>query len=302
MKKKHLGIQIALVAVPLVAVLTFLYFNGSLDTRQTSQAVGMMGGGWMGPDHGELPLATHSDVTSFLQEAEVVDAKRVGEGVNNPLKVTLEKDGVQLHAVFRDVKIVHNKIQIGNQLKFNFRDEARYELAAYQLALLLGIDNVPPTVECKYKGKEGTLQLWIEGAITEKKRLAENTRPEDIRAWVCQRDTMSLFDNLIFNEDRNQGNVLYDANWKMWMIDHTRSFRRHGKLPKPDSIRRCDRRMFETLKALDDETLKAQLKDCLSPMEIKGVAKRRRAIVEHIEALIQEQGENRVLFDMPAIG
>ena len=36
---------------------------------------------------------------------------------------------------------------------------------------------------------------------------------------------MRVFDELIANTDRNQGNMLIDKQWKLWLIDHTRGFR-----------------------------------------------------------------------------
>jgi hypothetical protein len=32
--------------------------------------------------------------------------------------------------------------------------------------------------------------------------------------------------HLIANTDRNQGNLLIDDRWNIWLIDHTRAFRR----------------------------------------------------------------------------
>ena len=41
---------------------------------------------------------------------------------------------------------------------------------------------------------------------------------------------MRLFDSLIFNDDRNPGNYLFDADWKLWMIDHSRAFQMRREL------------------------------------------------------------------------
>jgi len=38
--------------------------------------------------------------------------------------------------------------------------------------------------------------------------------------WVVR-----LFDQLIYNTDRNLGNLLIDKSWRLWMIDHTRAFK-----------------------------------------------------------------------------
>ncbi len=39
------------------------------------------------------------------------------------------------------------------------------------------------------------------------------------------------------NEDRNLGNILFMPDWKMVLIDHTRSFRLWSELLKPSAIR-----------------------------------------------------------------
>ena len=36
---------------------------------------------------------------------------------------------------------------------------------------------------------------------------------------------MRIWDELIQNRDRNQGNILWTHDWTLWLIDHTRAFR-----------------------------------------------------------------------------
>ena len=45
---------------------------------------------------------------------------------------------------------------------------------------------------------------------------------------------MRVFDELIQNRDRNQGNILWTNDWTMWLIDHTRAFRLGKELLKPE--------------------------------------------------------------------
>ena len=52
--------------------------------------------------------------------------------------------------------------------------------------------------------------------------------------WMMQWQVIHFFDNLIYNEDRNQGNVLIASIWKLWMIDHTRAFRPWKRLLYPE--------------------------------------------------------------------
>ena len=44
---------------------------------------------------------------------------------------------------------------------------------------------------------------------------------------------MYLFDELISNIDRNQGNIVYTKDWRLWLIDHTRAFRKNSTLKVP---------------------------------------------------------------------
>ena len=108
---------------------------------------------------------------------------------------------------------------------------------------------------------------------------------------------MQVFDNLIGNFDRNQGNILIDEGWKLWLIDHTRSFRPSKSLPTPDAISRCSRGLWEALQALEVEQLEASLDPYLAVAEIRTVIARRDRIVELLGKRIERMGEKRVIFD-----
>ena len=61
-------------------------------------------GKWMGPDNELLPFQTDEEVLEFLSTAEVIKFKEITSGKNRPLKVRLEKDGIQANAIFRMVQ------------------------------------------------------------------------------------------------------------------------------------------------------------------------------------------------------
>ncbi|MFQ5737920.1 MAG: hypothetical protein ACE5JX_02825 [Acidobacteriota bacterium] len=253
---------------------------------------------WLGP--GGLPLAfkTDQEVTDFLRSARVVSSKRIGEGVNHPLKVLLEKDGIRMHAVFRNVRISKFRARLARTTKYHFRDDALFEVAAYRLGQLLGLENIPPVVERTLYRKRGSLQLWIENALTEKKRRQKKLEPENRLLWQRQVQIMRVFDNLIYNEDRNQGNVLFDSGWSLWMIDHTRAFRRNPELLHPNTIWRCDRTLLDKLRRLNKPALKERIGKYLHPSELNGILKRRDLLIRHLQTLIQHRGESAVLFDL----
>ncbi len=56
----------------------------------------------------------------------------------------MEKDGIRMHAICRDVHVERSKMPLSDgNISFFFRDDIIFECAAYELAKLLGLDTVP---------------------------------------------------------------------------------------------------------------------------------------------------------------
>ena len=267
--------------------------EGRVDLRLLRQ--------WPGPDGAPLPFETLDEIAAFLSTADLVDYGQVSEGINAVRKVLLERDGVRMHAVFRDVKVFKRRIVIEGVTKLNFRDDAIFECAAYELALMLDFRYVPPAVPRQLKGINGTLQVWIEDSKMAKD-VGDERRKADPWLWNMQRQVMAVFDNLIYNDDRNQGNILYSPpDGKLILIDHTRAFRASPELRAPQHVRYCERRLFERLKALRPEAVRERLRPYLSTTLIESLLKRRDKLVAHIEELIAEHGEKQVLFSFHGV-
>ena len=60
-------------------------------------------------------------------------------------------------------------------------------------------------------------------------------------------------------------------DWKIWRVDFTRAFRLQKDLKDPKDIVRCDRHLFEKLKALDGNELAAKTKIYLNKDEVKAL-------------------------------
>jgi hypothetical protein len=253
---------------------------------------------FLGPEGKPLPFETFQEVELFLMEAEVVSESRIGAGINNPLKCLLSREGVQAHAVFRDVSVKKASVKLGEETHRNFRDDAIFEVAAYELAKLLGLDTIPPTVVRKHKRKRGTIQLWVEGGMTEKVRIRKKQNPDDVEAWRQAISNMRVFDNLIYNDDRNQGNILFDSRWQLWLIDHGRTFRRHKTLFSPTIVRRCGDRLYQRLREVEDQAIKDRIGEYLHPSELKALLARRAVLLKLIDEQIGERGEAEVIFAM----
>ena len=244
------------------------------------------------PDGKPLPFQSNEEVEEFLRSAEIVSSERIGAGLNNPLKVLLEKDGFRMHAVFRDVHVDQREIKLTDGTKFFFRDDADFECATYELAKLLGLDTVPPAVVRKIKRTEGTLQVFVENAMSNAERRKDKIPAPsaglDYWRWMMQWQQIQMFDNLIYNEDRNPGNVLISPDGRLWMIDHGRSFRRWKELPHPELVSYMDRNVWEKLQTLDEALVRERLKDYLQLYEMEGLLERRRLLVKHVQKLIEE--------------
>ncbi|MCI0352383.1 MAG: metallophosphoesterase [Acidobacteriales bacterium] len=257
---------------------------------------------FLGPDGKPLPFSSDEEIMEFLRRAKLVSMKSIGEGITDAKRCLFEHNGVRMHAVFRDVDVEKTEVRLrsgGTELMF--RDSALFEPAAYELARLLGLDNVPPAVRRSLRGTDGSLQIWIENAMTETtRRIKKKIPPPEPEGWQRQMDVVKVFDALVYNTDRNLGNLLIDQNWKLWMIDHTRAFRRFTDLQEPVTVKRCERRLLERMKQLEKTSLRASLKRYLRDFEIEAILKRRDKLVAHIEQLIRERGEQAVLYTMDA--
>ncbi len=254
---------------------------------------------WLGPDGRPLPFKTDAEIVEFLRTATVVGDKGIPTGITGPRRLLLEKDGVRAEAVWREVNEEKLSQQLGSgQSEPFFRDSYIFEPAAYELSRMLGMDNVPPATLRKYKGNEGSVQIWVEKATTETDRVKKKMEPPDVILWSKQTHVMNVWDQLVYNTDRNRGNILITPDWKMWLIDHTRAFRRLDYLLDAKKVRQCDRVMFGKLKALDEQTLQERLSPYLRKIEISSLLKRRDQIVKILNQFISEKGENAVLFTL----
>lgn len=251
---------------------------------------------WVGQDGGELPFADEEAALEFLNSAEVVERETIEHGVTRPQLLMLEKDGIRARAVFHDIDVEKPRERLASgDIVFFFRDSYRNNVAVYELSRLLGVPNVPPAVVRRLGRDEGSVQLWVEDAYNNAER---RERPlEVLPLGVRRRMTdMRVFDNLINNIDRNDGNMLFDALGRFWMIDHTRTLSRTDKLPSPDSIRTCSRDLFEAMRALDETETRERLAPYLNSFELDALFSRRDKLVELIDEKISKNGAKNVLF------
>jgi len=153
----------------------------------------------------------------------------------------------------------------------------------------------PPTVKRTFDGKDASYTWWIDDVMfDEQDRQAKKAQSPDQNAWNEEYDVVNVFDQLICNVDRNQTNLLIDKQWRIWMIDESRSFRVQKTLKDPAVLKQVDRSLLAKMKTLDKETLKKELAGLATGADIDGLLGRRDLIVKFFEG----KGES-AMFDRP---
>lgn len=244
---------------------------------------------------------TRAQQEEFLRTAKVVANQHLKTGVTSAQRLTLEKDGFRHDAHFQSIDLFKETYDTPRGREHNFKDSYKFNLAAYGLALLLGLDDmIPVSVERRVHGASGALTWWIDDVLMdETARLAKHIDPPDVQSWHWQMGIVRTFDQLIANIDRNLGNLLIDKNWHAWMIDHTRAFRMEKQVRDARNLTHCDREMMARMRALDRSVIKERLGRYLTGFEIDGLLARRDQIVALFEALAKEKGEAAVFDDRP---
>jgi hypothetical protein len=240
---------------------------------------------------------TRDEMAAFLHKASVVKSRSTKKGITSPLRLTLSDGQLTHDAAFQRVDEEKRVEEFGNgRREYNFKDSWRYNVAAFQIADLIGIgDMMPVTIERKVNGSSGALSWWLDTIMDESERLKKQLQPPNPQAWNRQMQTLRVFTELVNDTDRNLGNVLITPEWEIRMIDYTRAFRLSSTIREAE-ITRCDRHLLESLESLTRPALTKATERYLTEYEIKAVLERRDRIVARVRQLVADKGESAVLY------
>lgn len=241
---------------------------------------------------------TKEQIKVFLQTAKVIKERPTDKGVTSPWRLTLTDGTITHDASFQpiDEHSAQKKFASGN-VEFGFVDSYKYNIAAYQLSELLGVDDMLPVyVERKWQGKSGSLSWWLPVKMDEGQRREKNILAPDTDKWNKQMYRVRVFDELVYDTDANLTNVLIGEDWTIWRVDFSRAFRTSKDLHDAKNLVKCDRQFFEKLKALNGSELAEKTKGYLTKAEVNGVMARRDKIVATFQNLIAQKGESEVLY------
>lgn len=235
----------------------------------------------------------------FLLTAKIERSETVGEGVTKPRKMFLKKGDVENTAIWKSPA----------GMGAGETDRWQCEIAAYRLDKLMELNMIPVTVERRYRGSVGSLQLWALIAISELKKMNENIEvPEDkLESYEKAKYIQRAWDSLIGNSDRTLQNLVYTEDWRLILIDHSKAFRdsypfSEKLLYGKNGIRmgllfeRLPRTFVEKVKALDFKSIKEAVGKYLPSSEIRAILVRKELLLKEIDEMIKERGEADVLY------
>lgn len=244
-------------------------------------------------------ISQRAKLEEFLKTADIIRSKDIGEGVTKPYKLDMIKAEEAHSGCWKNP----------SGMQKGYLEGWQYEIAAYEMDKLLGLNMIPPTVEREFNGKKGSLQFWITSEMNDLERIEQGISiPRDqLESWNKQKYLTRAFDCLIANEDRTQQNIRYTKDWRTILIDHSRSFRSSEKFKKQlvfgrngllgqKLFRLLPRVFVEKVRTLDFNSIKQAAGPYLTDEEIEAILIRKNLLLEEIEEMIKEKGEANVLY------
>jgi hypothetical protein len=221
-----------------------------------------------------------ADFERALVENRVTGLEDLPVGVTNPVRGSLDPPTPAARFTWKPLAPGYRR---------GFRESYKAEIAAYRLDQLLGLGMVPPVVERTIDGVDGAAVYWIENMKTwETVNGPRGREPE----WSRQLSRMKMFDLLIANIDRNKGNLGYDPDWHLFLIDHSRALIDKKDLKGLPQLTFVDRTLWDKMAALTFDSLKAALRGLVSDGDLKALLVRRDKMAATIAGMVKKRGQS----------
>jgi hypothetical protein len=241
---------------------------------------------------------TKEQIKEFLRTAPIIKNKPSSKGITHPWHLTLSDGTITHDASFQSVDEHKSQMKMeSGKVEFAFVDSYKYNIAAYELAELLGIDDIMPVyVERRWQGQTGSISWWLPVKMDEVERVQKKLAAPDTEKWNNQMYRIRVFDELVYDSDANLTNVVIGDDWKIWRVDFSRAFRVNKSLHEPKNLVKCDRQFFEKLKTLSADEVREKTKNYLNKDEVNTMMARRDKIVATFETMIKQKGEKETLY------
>jgi hypothetical protein len=208
-------------------------------------------------------IGRYQEIEDYLRTAECVEMRWFAP--NYSARCTLEPGGPVARMAWRPIVSGPPGVRQG------FRENYHFEIVAYELDKLLGLDMVPPTVERQIQGTMGSAQQWVENIVD----ATDPAVPEgkDRMQWEGDVVRMTMFDMLMGNRARVRTNMLRDRAWNLILVDHSRAF--GTEVTRATTLSAVDRALWTKIDALTRDQLGKALGSWLDTPQIDAMLRRR---------------------------
>jgi hypothetical protein len=256
----------------LLAAVLVVLGAASLAARQPAAPSGACAKTWIGHE---------GEYEEYLRTAKIERIEDIPLGVTRPQRAFLAAGGPFGSMAWKPLRPGFYE---------GSWESYKSEIAAYELDKLLELHMTPPAVERQVNGQYGAAIMWI-APVTMWRDLKRAQRPTGNR-WTFQIIRQRLFDDLIGNDDRNQGNLLIDGDGHLCLIDASRAFSTNRRLPV--EIEKVDALLWARIAALTGESLSARLGAWIDDGQISAILDRRTRIKAQIDKLVATHGAAKV--------
>jgi hypothetical protein len=213
-----------------------------------------------------------AELEQFLASADVVQSESHASGIR---RLTLEQGDRRIQALFNSADSSPGLQQARRWKRAAERANRHvYELAAYRLDRILGLELVPVAVPRVIDGEAGTVQYWMPDTVSEDQRRRESIPISGYCSLTPQFKLMNVFDLLVLNVGRDEQSIRYTRDGQLWLLGHSRAFGT-GR----GTLRGADIELTAELSAMLDrvtpENLES-LRQWLHPRQVEALVSRAR--------------------------
>jgi len=228
------------------------------------------------------------ELEEYLRTAKITSIEvKESEGRTAPWEVTLDDGKIQRRGRFKHVH---------RSRPHYLPDSYHYEIAAYELTKLLGIHTIPPVVEREIDNIRGALQVYVEGCFLLSKLKNRSVAPPDKEKFAYSLQELSVLENLTYCVRDERDTLINEITWHVCRVDFSEAFAPEMNLIPGSEITRCSRKLYDGLSNLSSDALRSKLGVHLNKDEIEALLKRGKLVLEKLNNLIKEKGEDEILF------
>jgi len=218
------------------------------------------------------------DIEDYLRKAGVGTIVRGAQrGRTEPWTIILDDGHAVRRAIFK---------YVDRRRPSALPDSYIYEIAAFELSKLLGLDIVPRVVERQIEGSKGSLQAFVENAVPEAVRRQNGPEPPAPLKFGEALETIKIFAMLVNDACENFEDTLVETGtWQVFRVDFSEAFGPSPEL-RPDCILAfCPDELGTKLRDLDDRVIGQKLAPYLNKEEIEALIRRKGRLVRVLEDL-----------------